>query len=97
MPAKEHVSCLKEDLRPFFVADGWDSFLNILHCKEKKLYICPECKILDSHTLKIICCDKQGCEQWFHFQVHLGGRVGIIRMLWSVFVTIVNFYDDFFF
>ena len=38
-------------------------FLNILHCKEKKLYTCPVGKTLDDHTLKMIC-----CKQWFHFQ-----------------------------
>lgn len=64
----EIVNCLKEDLKPYFTADGWLCFLNLLHCKENKLNTCPVCNKLDDHTLKMICCDKPGCEQWFHFQ-----------------------------
>ena len=45
------VNCLKEDLRPYFTVNEWICFLNILHCKEKKLYTCPVCKAFDDHTL----------------------------------------------
>lgn len=64
----EIVNCVKKDLRPYFTADGWLCFLNLIKSKEVKLYTCPVCHKLDDHTLKMICCDRPGCEQWYHFQ-----------------------------
>ncbi|KAK3744843.1 hypothetical protein RRG08_050782 [Elysia crispata] len=47
-------------------SDALSLFYQYSSCKEKKLYTCPVCKILDNHMLKMICCDKPGCDQCCH-------------------------------
>ena len=61
------VTCPKEDLREYFDDDAWACFVNLLEVKERVLSTCPVCGELDDEELKMIGCDGDGCEQWYHF------------------------------